>query len=88
MDLPFSHSAAKWENVLTMSANHGSDIQCLFPTVGQYTMSQSISVISGRGCFALILFLVSVHQSLLTLLFFILLLKHLITQILCYALID
>ena len=44
MDLPFSHSAAKWENVLTMSANHGSDSQCLFPTDGQYTMSQSISV--------------------------------------------
>ena len=39
-----------------MPANRGSNIQCLFPSVGHCTSSQSVSAIIGRGSFSMVPF--------------------------------
>ena len=45
-------SATKLENVrLTTSANCGSNIQCLFPIIGQCTTSRSVSAVISRDRF-------------------------------------
>ena len=83
----------KFENLLTTSANCGSNIQCLFPTVGQCTTSPSVSAVIGRGRFCMVPFLPTpvpdcVHGILYVIYFFNFMLKHLITQMLCQGSIN
>ena len=53
---PLRHKMGKSENVLITSADNGSYIHYLYPTVGQCTISQSISAIIGWCRFGTVLF--------------------------------
>ena len=56
------------------NVNRGSNAQCSFPTVGQCTISQSVSAIIGRSCFGTVSFILYCHfigECLLNFIFFI-----------------